>query len=738
MKQLFAIIVSVLSINSAAALTISSPNQQLVLNTDVDEQARIWYSVTYQGQEVILPSHLGLQLTTPQQSHYSVGEEADGQISTPASNLKADGQKNGLMTGFSIEETATSTFDETWTPVWGEETTIRNHYNELLVTYRQTQSTIHNSPSGAQSPRFIRIRFRVFDEGVAFRYEFPALGLNYFDIQEEKSEFAILGNQIAYWISGDYDTQEYEYTRSRLSEIRQLTDKVRLGNASQTAFSPTGVQTALLLHYDNGLWVTIHEAACINYATMHLDLDDTNFVFTSHLTPDAQGCKGHMQTPCVSPWRTIQVAEHATDILANRMTLNLNEPCALSDVSWIHPCKYMGVWWEMITGKAEWSYTYDLPSVQIGITDYTQVQPHGRHGANTANVKRYIDFAAANGFDGLLVEGWNIGWEDWFGNKKDYVYDFVTPYPDFDLKAIHEYAQQKGIKMIMHHETSGADRNYERHLDTAYSLMNEYDYPAVKSGYVGDILHGEHHYSQWMNNHYLYCIQKAADYHIMVNAHEATRPTGICRTYPNWIGNESAMGTEYQATHSITPGHTCILPFTRLNGGPMDYTPGIFEMDMSHINPNNHNRCLTTLCNQLSLYVVMPSPLQMAADLPENYERFPDAFQFIKDVALDWDQSWYLEAEPMEYITTARKTKGKDEYFVGGNCGAQAHTAKVDLSFLPKGKKYIATIYQDAKHADYQTNPQAYKISTKIVSSKTTLTIPEAASGGFAIRLLPQ
>lgn len=715
----FFIISIVLSAYTFANVQVSSPNQQLVLTTSVDDQSRIWYSVSFQGQEVIKPSHLGLEFTTPQQSHYSVEGDVIGK--------EADGQTDGLMTGFSIEETSTTSYDETWTPVWGEESSIRNHYNELLVTYRQSPNT-----------RFIRIRFRVFDEGVAFRYEFPALGLNYFDIREEKTEFAIPGNQTAYWISGDYDTQEYEYTRSRLSEIRQLSDSKRFGNASQTGFSKTGVQTALLLHYDNGLWVTLHEAACINYATMHLDLDDTNFVFTSHLTPDAQGCKGHMQTPCTSPWRTIQVAKQATDILANRMTLNLNEPCTLTDVSWIHPCKYIGVWWEMITGKAEWSYTYDLPSVQIGVTDYNHVQPHGRHGANTANVKRYIDFAAEHGFDGVLVEGWNIGWEDWFGKKKDYVYDFLTPYPDFDIQAIHDYAAQKGVKMIMHHETSGADRNYERHLEQAYTLMNQYDYPAVKSGYVGDILHGEHHYSQWMNNHYLYCIQQAAEHRIMVNAHEATRPTGICRTYPNWIGNESAMGTEYQATKSITPGHTCILPFTRLNGGPMDYTPGVFEMDMSKINPNNHNRCLTTLCNQLSLYVIMYSPLQMAADLPENYERFLDAFQFIKDVALDWDQSWYLEAEPMEYVTIARKTKGKDEYFVGGNCGLNPHTAKVDLSFLPKDRKYIATIYQDAKDADYQTNPQAYKISTKKVTSTTKLSISEAASGGFAIRLLPQ
>ena len=722
MKHFLFIPMCVLSILSAAAISISSPNQQLILTTSVDDQSRIWYSVSLKGQEVILPSHLGLELITPQQSRYSVegGQEMHDARCT---------MHGGLMDGFSIEDTSTSTFDETWTPVWGEESSIRNHYNELLVTYRQQ---IPN-----QDSRFIRVRFRVFDEGVAFRYEFPALGLNYFNIQEEKTQFAIPGNQVAYWISGDYDTQEYEYTRSRLSEIRQLSDSMRFGNASQTGFSKTGVQTALLLHYDNGFWVTIHEAACINYATMHLDLDDENFIFTSHLTPDAQGIKGRMQTPCVSPWRTIQVAEKATDILANRMTLNLNEPCKIEDTSWIHPCKYVGVWWEMINGTSEWSYTSELPSVQIGVTDYTNARPHHRHGATTNKVKHYIDFAADNGFDGVLVEGWNIGWEDWFGHEKDYVYDFLTPYPDFDIAEVNQYAHDRGVYMIMHHETSGSIRNYERHLAQAYDLMNYYGYPAVKSGYVGNILHGEHHYSQWLNNHYLYCVTEAAKKHIMVNAHEATRPTGICRTYPNLIGNESAMGTEYQATHSIAPGHTCILPFTRLNGGPMDYTPGIFEMDMSKMNPKNSNHCLTTLCNQLALYVVMYSPLQMAADLPENYMRFPDAFQFIKDVALDWDQSWYLEAEPMEYVTVARKTKGKDEYFVGGVCGADSHDAKVDFSFLPKGKKYIATIYRDAPNADYRTNPQAYRIETKQITNKTRLSIHEAASGGFAITIIP-
>ena len=687
-----------LSATVLASETLTSPDGRLSMQFAIGEQGRMTYMLTLGNDTLVRPSHLGLDLVNDQ-----------------------------LLYGFEQVSADRSTFDDTWQPVWGEERDIRNHYNELLVLLKQNPQN-----------RYIRLRFRLFDEGLAFRYEFPLLGLNYFTIREEKTEFAMPGDITAYWISGDYDTQEYEYTRSRLSEIRSLSDATRVGNVSQRGFSKTGVQTALLLHTDNGVWLTIHEAALVNYACMHLDLNDTTFVFTSHLSPDAQGMKGYMQAPCQSPWRTIQVATDAKQILANRMTLNLNEPCRIEDTSWIKPMKYIGVWWEMINWSKAWSYTNDLPSVQIGKTDYSKVTPHGNHGATTENVLRYIDFAAKYGFDGVLVEGWNIGWEDWLGNQKDYVYDFVTPYPDFDVERIHNYAKEKGVKMIMHHETSASIRNYERHLDTAYQFMNRYDYPAVKSGYVGNIVpRGETHYSQWVNNHYLYCIEKAAKYHVMVNAHEAVRPTGLCRTYPNLIGNESAMGTEYQATMGIQPGHTCILPFTRLNGGPMDYTPGIFEMDMSKMSPNNPNHCNTTLCNRLALYVTMYSPLQMAADVPENYERFPDAFQFICDVALDWDQSWYLEAEPMEYITVARKTKGKDEYFVGGTCGKDARTSTISLDFLPAGKQYVATIYQDAKDAHYLTNPQAYTISTKKVNSKTKLKIYEAPSGGYAITIRP-
>lgn len=715
MRKILSIFAGAMLSLSASAMQFTSPNGRLCATFDLDADGRPTYSLLADGETVIRASHLGLQLKGEgRQLNY---EEADFRNRMAA-------RPTGLMANFELDRIDSCRFSENWTPVWGEEASISNVYNEYCFTLRQRQ------PS-----RYIRIRFRLFNEGLAFRYEFPQLGLNYLTIEEEQTEFAIPGDQTAYWISGDYDTQEYMYTRSRMSEIRALSEATRLGNASQRGFSPTGVQTALLLKYDNGLWVKLHEAACINYATMSLDLDDKTMVFVSHLTPDAQGSKGNLQTPCVSPWRTIQVGRQATDLLASRMTLNLNEPCKIEDTSWIKPCKYVGVWWEMINGKSQWSYTNDLPSVQIGVTDYTKVHPHGQHGATTENVKRYIDFAAEHGFDGVLVEGWNIGWEDWFGHEKDYVYDFVTPYPDFDIAEINRYAHEKGVYMVMHHETSGSIRNYERHLAAAYDLMNQYGYPAVKSGYVGNILHGETHYSQWMNNHYLYCITEAAKKHIMVNAHEASRPTGICRTYPNWIGNESAMGTEYQATHGIKPGHTCILPFTRLDGGPMDYTPGIFEMDMSKMNPNNPHHCNATICNQLSLYVTMYSPLQMAADLPENYNRFPDAFRFIKDVAMDWDQSWYLEAEPMEYLTIARKQKDKDAWFVGSTNGYDPRISTLDLAFLPAGKKFTATIYADAKDAHYKSNPQAYTITTKTVTSKTKLRLYTAAGGGYAVKI---
>ena len=656
------------------------------------------YKVDYKGKPVIKESRLGLELR-------------DG--------------KN-LMDGFEQLNATTSTFDETWQPVWGEVKEIRNHYNELLAELKQ--------PS---TDRYMNIRFRVYDDGVGFRYEFPQQkNLVYFVIKEEHSQFAMTGDHTAWWIPGDYDTQEYDYTESKLSEIRSLLPNAVTSNASQTVFSPTGVQTSLQMKTDEGLYINLHEAALVDYSCMHLNLDDKNLVFESWLTPDADGFKGRLQAPCHSPWRTVMVSDDARDILSSHLILNLNEPCKIEDTSWIKPVKYMGVWWEMIAGGKPWSYTNDIPSVKLGETDYRKVKSNGNHPANTRNVKKYIDFAAKHGFDQLLVEGWNVGWEDWFGNQKDYVFDFVTPYPDFDIEQLNRYAHDKGIRLMMHHETSGSSRNYERHLEQAYQLMNKYGYTAVKSGYVGNILpYGEHHYGQWMNNHYLYCVVEAAKHKIMVNAHEAVRPTGLCRTYPNLIGNESARGTEYQAFGGSKTFHTTVLPFTRLQGGPMDYTPGIFEMNISKLNPNNDSHVNATLANQLALYVTMYSPLQMAADLPENYERFMDAFQFIKDVPVDWDNSIYLEAEPGKYVTVARKEKGTNNWFIGSATGDANHQSVISLDFLEKGKDYIATIYADTKDTDYKSNPQSYQIVKGLVNSKNKLKINTVEAGGYAISL---
>lgn len=681
------------------AESITSPNGQIKLNFSLTDQGEPFYELYYKGKAVIKPSKLGLE-------------------------LKDD---PGLMKGFTLVDTQTSTFDETWKPVWGEVKQIRNHYNELEVTLNQQ----------AQDRKII-LRFRVYDEGIGFRYEFPLQRtLNYFVIKEEHSQFAMAGDHTAYWIPGDYDTQEYDYTESKLSEIRGLMKGAITPNSSQMTFSPTGVQTALQMKTADGLYINLHEAALVDYSCMSLNLDDKNMVFESWLTPDAQGNKGHMQAPCHSPWRTVMVSDDARQLLASKLTLNLNEPCVYKDVSWIKPVKYVGVWWEMITGKSTWAYTNDLLSVQLGVTDYSKTKPNGRHGANNDNVKRYIDFAAKHGFDQVLVEGWNEGWEDWFGHSKDYVFDFVTPYPDFDLKMLNAYAHSKGVKLMMHHETSSSVRNYERHLDKAYQLMVDNGYNAVKSGYVGDILpRGEHHYGQWINNHYLYAVKKAADYKICVNAHEAVRPTGLCRTYPNLIGNESARGTEYEAFGGSKPFHTTILPFTRLMGGPMDYTPGIFDTQLSFLKTKNHGWVHTTLAKQLALYVTLYSPLQMAADLPESYERHLDAFQFIKDVAIDWDDSKYLEAEPGRYITVARKAKGTNNWFVGGITGADARTSSFALDFLEPGKEYVATLYADGNDADYEKNPTSYQIKKGLVTDKTKLSVKLARSGGFALSLV--
>lgn len=705
MKHFILTAAALLSASASLGATevLTSPDGRLQLSFDLTADGTPTYKMDYNNKPVIATSRLGLELKN----------------------------QKSLLDGFKMERVSRSSFDETWQPVWGEQSSIRNHYNEMAVCLSQPDDNGHL--------REMIVRFRLYDDGVGFRYEWPAQdNFTYFTIKEERTEFAMTGDHTAYWIPDDYDTQEYDYTISRLSEVREKMPAVKFSyNVSSTVFSDTGVQTSLQLKTDDGIYLNIHEAACVDYSTMHLNLDEKRMVLTSWLTPDARGDKGYLMAPCHSPWRTVMVTSTATAALDSKLILNLNEPCKLEDTSWIHPTKYMGVWWEMIVGKSSWAYS-NASAVNLDSIDYKTMKPNGIHGANNDNVKRYIDFAAENGFDQLLVEGWNIGWEDWFGHEKDYVFDFVTPNPDFDIAMLNDYAHSKGIKLMMHHETSGSLRNYERHLDAAYSLMNKYGYDAVKSGYVGNMVpRGEYHYGQWANNHYLYCVKEAAKHKIMVNAHEATRPTGLCRTYPNLVGNESARGTEYQQSAGIMPHHVTILPFTRLQGGPMDYTPGIFCMDVSKLNPENHGHVNATLCNQLALYVTLYSPLQMAADVPENYMRYADAFRFIKDVAVDWDESRYLAAEPGEYIIAARREKGGQRWFVGGVTNEDARTMTVDFSFLTKGQKYMATIYADAKDADYETNPEKYVISRRVVTAKDKEKIFMARGGGFAISLMP-
>lgn len=705
MKHFILTAAALLSASASLGATevLTSPDGRLQLSFDLTADGTPTYKMDYNNKPVIATSRLGLELKN----------------------------QKSLLDGFKMERVSRSSFDETWQPVWGEQSSIRNHYNEMAVCLSQPDDNGHL--------REMIVRFRLYDDGVGFRYEWPAQdNFTYFTIKEERTEFAMTGDHTAYWIPGDYDTQEYDYTISRLSEVREKMPAVKFSyNVSSTVFSDTGVQTSLQLKTDDGIYLNIHEAACVDYSTMHLNLNEKRMVLTSWLTPDARGDKGYLMAPCHSPWRTVMVTSTATAALDSKLILNLNEPCKLEDTSWIHPTKYMGVWWEMIVGKSSWAYS-NASAVNLDSIDYKTMKPNGIHGANNDNVKRYIDFAAENGFDQLLVEGWNIGWEDWFGHEKDYVFDFVTPNPDFDIAMLNDYAHSKGIKLMMHHETSGSLRNYERHLYAAYSLMNKYGYDAVKSGYVGNMVpRGEYHYGQWANNHYLYCVKEAAKHKIMVNAHEATRPTGLCRTYPNLVGNESARGTEYQQSAGIMPHHVTILPFTRLQGGPMDYTPGIFCMDVSKLNPENHGHVNATLCNQLALYVTLYSPLQMAADVPENYMRYADAFRFIKDVAVDWDESRYLAAEPGEYIIAARREKGGQRWFVGGVTNEDARTMTVDFSFLTKGQKYMATIYADAKDADYETNPEKYVISRRVVTAKDKEKIFMARGGGFAISLMP-
>ena len=704
--------VAVMSLSAKEVLT--SPDGNLKLTFELGQNGTPLYSLEYKGKAVVLPSGMGLELRG-QDRQISFGEEI----------TKSDhGKTVSLYDNFVQTNVARTASDTTWAPVWGEVATIRDNYKQMTVSLEQTERKYK-----------MDIVFRLYNEGLGFRYVFPEQKeLTYFVIKEEKTQFAMTGDHTAWWIPGDYDTQEYEYHRSRLSEIRGLMQQAITPNSSQTPFSATGVQTSLQMKTDDGLYINLHEAALVDYACMHLDLDDKKMVFNSHLTPDALGWKGYLQAPCRTPWRTVMVSDDCRDILASKLILNLNDPCAYEDTSWIKPVKYVGVWWEMITGGGNWAYTDDLPAVQLGVTDYSKVKQSPKHSANNARVRRLMDFAAEHGFDEVLVEGWNVGWEDWFGKTKDYVFDFVTPYPDFDIKALNEYAHSKGVRLMMHHETSSSVRNYERHMDAAYELMNKYGYTSLKSGYVGDIIpRGEYHYGQWMNNHYLYALKKAAEHKIVVNAHEAVRPTGLCRTYPNLVGNESARGTEYQAFGGTRPHHVCILPFTRLQGGPMDYTPGLFEMEVEKLNPDNKSHVNATICNQLALYLTLYSPLQMAADTPENYERFMDAFQFIKDVAIDWSDSRYIEAEVGEYITVARKAKNTGEWFLGSVAGYDARTSTVALDFLEPNEVYVAKIYADAADAHYKTNPQAYTIREVRCTSKSTLKQAVAAGGGYAV-----
>ena len=694
-------------------VTLTSPDGDLSMEFLLEDGIPM-YTLKHKGTDVLLPSRLGFEIRGSMKSALI---RFDGDHIT-----KSDVKPSFLLDrNFELLCTSNSSFDEYWEPVWGEESSIRNHYHELLVELKQKESG-----------HLLNIRFRLFDDGLGFRYEFPdKQRLTHFAIKEELTEFAMADDCFAWWIPGDYDTQEYEYGECKLSEIEENFKEQIWANSSQTPFSTSGVQTSLQMKSASGLYINIHEAALVNYPCMHLIVDGKHHTLRSWLTPDAQGWKGYMQTPCHTPWRTVQVAESAVEQLASRLILNLNEPCALEDVSWIKPVKYMGVWWEMITDKSSWSYT-DIPSVKLGEFDYSQATPNGTHGANNTKVRAYIDFASEHGFDALLVEGWNIGWEDWANKSKDYVFDFQTPYPDFDIEALNQYAHSKGISLIMHHETSSSVRNYERHMDAAYKLMNKYGYTSVKTGYVGDIIpRGEYHYGQWMVNHYLHVVKEAAKHKITVNAHEAVRPTGLCRTYPNMLGNESAMGNEYQAFGGIGPKHVTILPFTRLNGGPMDYTPGIFEQNLKEWSGKN-SWVNATIANQLALYVTMYSPLQMAADTPDHYREHMDAFQFIKDVAIDWEESRYLYAEPGDYLIIARKAKEDGQWFCGGVTDDNAREFDICPDFLEAGE-YEAIIYADSDDAHYKTNPKGYTISKHKVTPESTIHIKMAPGGGFAI-----
>lgn len=696
------------------AQTLKSPDGKFEMNFQLKAGVP-YYNLKYQGKTIVEDSKLGLRLM----------KDNDIKFATEIDNTH---QSSQLANGFVKTAEQFSSKKEEWNPILGEKKSYLNHYNELAVTLNQTEND-----------RYIVLKFRLFNDGLGFRYEFPEQkNLNYFIIKEEDTEINLPADMKTWWIAGDYDSQEYQYQETKISEIPARWPKSYDGNASQTLIK-NAIQIPTMMKWEGKapMYYSISEAAVINYPTANVEVDAQTFTLKTHLTPDAQGAKGYIQTPAVSPWRTIIASPKAEEVLASKMIFNLNEPTHYKDTSYIKPTKYMGVWWEMIIGKSQWAYS-TANNVHIDKTDFSKLTPNNNHAANNDKVKQYIDFASKHGFDALLIEGWNIGWEDWFGKSKEFVFDFITPYPDFDIKMLNDYAHQKGIKLMMHHETSGSATNYERWADKAFQLMNQYGYPSVKTGYVGNIIpRGEHHYSQWMINHYLRIAEKANDYKIMVNSHESVRPTGLSRTYPNWIAAEAARGTEFEAFGGNNPDHQTILPFTRLMGGAMDYTPGIFQTKLDYYFPNDTRFVKTTLTKQLALYVVMYSPLQMAADLPENYEKHLDAFQFIKDVAADWDDTHILAAEPGDYIHIARKAKGKDEWFVGGITDENARSYVVDFSFLPKGKKYQVTVYEDGKDADYISNPQSYHVYTKTIDNKTKIPVKLARSGGYAMSIRP-
>jgi Glycoside hydrolase 97. len=687
-----------LTVTFIRAQQISSPNGNITLKVQVEEGVPS-YQLIYKNKNVIEQSRLGLET-----------EEAS------------------LSAGFTETKTQKSSFDQTWIPVWGQYSRIQNQYNELAITLVQKE----------KKDRTLIVRFRLFNDGLGFRYELPVQDdLNYLTVSDEITEFNLSGNHKAFCIPGDYDTNEFAYTTAPISEIREGMKKNLRKKGYESKATSFSVQTPLMLKTEDGLYINIHEAALVDYSAMLLNVDDKTFHLSAHLTPDKLGKKGYLQLPCQSPWRTVIVSDDARDILASQTILNLNEPCKFTDTSWIKPQKFIGVWWEMFTGDGKtWAYS-DYYKAKPGKTDYASLKPNGRHPANTVHVKEYIDFASEQGIDAVLVEGWNEGWEDWASYRKERQFLFTKPYPDFDVKELQQYAASKNVRIMMHHETASNASDYERQLDKAFQFMVDNGYNSVKTGYVGYIIpRNEYHSSQWMNDHYIHVAQRAADYKIMVDSHEAVRPTGLCRTYPNWLAQESARGGEFESMGGNDCDHTTILPFTRLMGGPMDYTPGIFQTDLSYYKGEKMDqRVHTTLVKQLALYVTMPGPLQMAADLPANYKRFMDAFQFIKDVAVDWDDSWYLEAEPGDYITVARKAKGKEEWFIGSITDENPRTANIEFSYLTAGKKYIATIYEDGKNADWEKNPQSYNIRKVIITNKSILKQKLAPSGGVAISI---